>query len=116
MIAVMKSSRIAGLTSINIMPAWCHAEMWREQYPEGTVMQAGMDIAFLKNNYQPNPKLRYCPKIAAPAEAGRKKNLKRYKSPLEQGKKRKKKSAETSEMKLTEIEELELGADMNMGE
>ena len=95
------------------MPSWCYASLWREQFGEGTVLRAGFDISFLKNNYQPNPKLRYCPKIAAPEKIGRKKNLKRKKGPTEQGKKRKRKDKKDN-IKLTDIEELELCGDMNV--
>ena len=49
------------------------------------------------------------PSIAAANKAGRKKNLKRGKSLLETKKKGKKK------VKLTSMEELELGAEMQMG-
>ena len=36
-------------------------------------------------DHHPNPKVRYCPNVAAAAKTGRKKNLKRFKSPLEHG-------------------------------
>ena len=112
MIAATKSSEIPGLSTVNIMPSWCYTSVWREQFGEGTVMRGGLDIQYLKNNYQPNPKLRYCPNIAAAAKAGRKKNMKRFKSPLE--KKAKKRKA-TPKIKLTATEEMELGEDMKMG-
>jgi hypothetical protein len=85
MIAVVKS----GLSSVNVMPSWCYTSVWREQFGEGTVMHAGCDIQYLKDNYQPNQKSRYCPKISAAAKTGRKKNLKRFKSLLEKGAKKK---------------------------
>lgn len=90
MIAVVKSSMIPGLSSVNVMPSWCYTSMWREQFGEGTVMHVGCDIQYLKDNYQPNQKSHYCPKISAAAKSGRKKNLKRFKSPLEKGAKKKK--------------------------
>ncbi len=75
-------------------------------------MQAGIDMAYLKENYQPNPKIRYCPSIAAAAKTRRKKNMKRAKGALERGgKKRKKKD---TKLKLTFMEELELGPEMFM--
>ena len=113
MIAVTKSSTIMGLTSINIMPSWCYTSVWQEQYPEGSGINAVFDIQYLKDNYQPNRKLRYCPKVAAAAKAGRKKNLKRHKSPLESNKK-KKKMKKAKRVELTELEESELGEDMKM--
>ena len=111
MIAVTKSSTIAGLNSVNIMPSWCYTSVWREQYPEGSGMNVGFNIQYLKDNYQPNQKLHYCPKIAAAAKAGRPKNLKRNKGPLENKTKNKK----AKRVKLTEVEELELGEEMKMG-
>ena len=112
MIAVTKSSKIVGLTSINIMPSWFYTSMWKEQLAEGMGIRAGFDIQYLKENYQPNPKHRYCPKIAAAAKAGRKKNLvKCFTSPLEQGAKKMGKKR----VKLSAMEEMELGEDMKMG-
>jgi len=90
MVAVVKSSKIAGLTGMNIMPSWCYTAVWREQFGEGMVMKAGFDINYLRKNSQPNPKLRYCPKMAAAEKTGRKKNMTKYKSPLEKGTKKRK--------------------------
>jgi len=90
MVAVVKSSKIAGSTGMNIMPSWCYMAVWREQFGEGTVMKAGFDITYLRNNSQPNPKLRYCPTMAAAEKTGRKKNMTRYKSLLEKGTKKRK--------------------------
>ena len=112
MIAVTKSSTITGLTSLNVMPSWCYTSVWREQYPEGSGINAGFDLQYLKDNHQPDRKLRYCPKIAAAAKAGRPKNLKRIKGPLENKKKKKKK---VKRVELTELEESELGEEMKMG-
>ena len=109
MIAATKLSQITGLTSINVMPSWCYTAVWREQYGEGTVMHGGVDMAHIKNHYQPNWKLKYPPSIAAAAKLGRKKNLKRGKGPLEKKGKKKK-------VKLTPMEELELGAEMDAEE
>lgn len=111
MVAVTKSSKVQGLTRVNIMPSWCYTALWKEQFGEGTVMDGGFDINFLKTTYQPNPKLRYCPKIAAPEKAGRKKNLKRHKGPLEKkgggtkGRKKKKKEDEEINEDLMKLEE-----------
>ncbi len=55
-------------------------------------MKAGFDIKYLQQNYQPNPKARYCPNVAAAAKSGRPKNMKRIKSPLEEGSKKKKRN------------------------
>lgn len=112
MVAVSKSSKIAGLTSVNIMPSWCYTAVWREQFGEGTVLKAGFDIHYLKNLYQPNPKLRYCPKVAAAEKTGQKRNLTRYKSPVEQnGKKKKKNKKEESDNDLTEADIMGVGED-----
>ena len=89
MIAATKSSKIPGLTSINVMPSWCYTAVWREQFGQEASMHCGFDMQYLKDHYQPNPKARYCPKVAAAAKSGRKKNMKRFKSPLEEGGKKK---------------------------
>ena len=52
-----------------------------------------------------------CPSIAAAAKTGRKKKMKRAKGALERGGKRKKKD---TKLKLTFMEELELGPEMLM--
>ena len=90
MVAVMKSTKVPGLTSMNMMPSWCYTAVWREQFGKGMVLNTGFDIHYLNNNYQPNPKLRYCPKMAATEKTGRKKNMNRHKSPLELSAKKKK--------------------------
>lgn len=113
MIAVVKSSRITGLSSVNVMPSWCYTSVWREQFGSGTFMHAGFDIQYLKDKYQPNPKSHYCPKIAAAAKTGRKKNLKRFKSPLEKGaSKKRRKSKKNPALEVTESGEDGQMADM----
>jgi hypothetical protein len=112
MIAATKSLKIQGLTRVNIMPSWCYTAVWREQFAEEATMQAGLDMMYIKQHYVPNPKIRYCPSIAAAAKTGRKKNIKRVKGALE----RKGKQSKKEPMhKLTSIEELELGPEMFLG-
>ena len=110
-VAVMKSTKVPGLTSVNMMPSWCYTAVWREQFGMGTVLNAGFDIHYLKNNYHPNPKLRYCPKMAAAERTGRKKSLRRHKSPLElsaKTTKRKKKDKKGDEEEVMESDGAEL--------
>lgn len=70
MVAVTKSSKIAGTTIVKLMPLWSYMALWREQFGEGTVLNTGFDIHYLKNNHKPNPKLWYYPKIAAVEKTG----------------------------------------------
>ena len=108
MVVVIKSSRIEGLEQLNVMPTWCTTAMWRKQYPKNSGIRADFDIRGLKAKYEPDHNLRYCPKLAAPRKAGRPKNKKRLKSPLEGGKGKKKPS---NDVTTTEHEEVD-----NMGE
>lgn len=95
MVAVLKSAQVTSLNTVNIMPSWCYTEVWREQHPNGMAMAAGVNMEALRNGY-PNPKVRYCPSIAAPAKGGRPKKMKRQKGPLEGSAKKKKKSTKKS--------------------
>jgi hypothetical protein len=87
MVAVVKSSRIEGLTATNSMPVWWTMECWRNQYPADTNETCHFDMDTLRSTPE-DAAMRCCPLYAAPRKAGCPKNNKRMKSPLE-GKKRK---------------------------
>jgi hypothetical protein len=95
MVAVVKSSRIEGLTATNFMPVWWTTERWCNQYPADTneTCHFGMDTLRLTPE---DAAMRYCPPYAAPRKAGCQKNNKRMKSPLE-GKKKRKSTGSTRE-------------------
>jgi hypothetical protein len=82
MIAVVKSSRVEGLTSTNAMPSWWSTNKWRNQYPQGHIC-ANIHLSTLTTNHTADPTCRYCPPSIAPRKAGRPKTPKRLKSPLE---------------------------------
>jgi hypothetical protein len=88
MVAVVKSSRIEGLTATNSMPVWWTTECWHNQYPADTNETCHFDMDTLRETPE-DAAMRYCPPYAAPRKAGRPKNNKRMKSPLEGKKKRK---------------------------
>jgi hypothetical protein len=88
MVAVVKSSRIDGLTATNSMPVWWTTECWRNQYPADTNETCHFDMETLRSTPE-DTAIRYCLPYAAPRKAGRPKNNKRMKSPLEGKKKRK---------------------------
>ena len=98
MIAVVKSSRVEGLTSNNAMPNWWTTQMWRKQYPKWNGHEI-LNNSSLTSNHTPEPIWRYCPPYAAPSKPGRPKIPKRFKSPLEQMKKKK---AKVGEHKMSE--------------
>ena len=50
MIAVVKSSRVDGLTATNAMPSWWLTEKWSNQYPQGTQC-ATINMSTLTNNH-----------------------------------------------------------------
>ncbi len=88
MVAVVKLSRIEGLTATNFMPVWWTMECWRNQYPVDTNETFHFDIDTLRSTPK-DAAMRYCPSYAAPRKAGYPKNNKRMKSPHERKKKRK---------------------------
>ncbi len=88
MVAVVKSSRIEGLTATNSMPVWWTMECWRHQYPADTNETCHFDMNTLRETPE-DAAMRYCLPYAAPRKAGCPKNNKSMKSPLERKKKRK---------------------------
>jgi hypothetical protein len=88
MVAVVKSCRIEGLTATNSMPVWWTTECWCNQYPADTNETCHFDMDTLRETPE-GAAMRYYPPYAAPRKAGRPKNNKRMKSPLERKKKRK---------------------------
>ncbi len=95
MVAVVKSSRIEGLTATNSMPVWWTTECWHNQYPADTNETCHFYMDTLRSTPE-DAAMRYCPPYAAPRKAGRPKNNKRMKSPLE-GKKKRKSTGSTRE-------------------
>ena len=87
MIAVVKSGRIEGLTPTNAMPFWWTTECWKRQYPEDVEVSCNFDLSTLRRTPE-DGLMRYCPPYTAPNKAGRPKNEKRMKSPVEGTKKR----------------------------
>ncbi len=66
-------------------------ECWHNQYPVYTNETCHFDMDTLRSTPE-DVAMRYCPPFAAPRKAGRPKNNKHMKSPLEWKKKKKKKS------------------------
>jgi hypothetical protein len=95
MVAVVKSSRIEGLTATNSMPVWWTMECWCNQYPADTNATCHFDMDTLRSTPE-DVAMRYCLPYAAPRKAGCPKNNKRMKSPLE-GKKKGKSTGSTRE-------------------
>jgi hypothetical protein len=88
MVAVVKSSRIEGLTASNAMPYWWSTECWRNQYPVDINVTCNFDMEALRATLEDGT-MRYCPPYAAARKAGRPKLDKRLKSALEGKSKRK---------------------------
>jgi hypothetical protein len=88
MVAVVKSSRIEGLTPTNVMPYWWSTECWRKQFPFECNITCDSGIETIQATTA-DTTLKYIPPYAAARKAGRPKMDKRIKSPLEGGKKRK---------------------------
>jgi len=88
MIAVVKISRVDGLTTKNAMPSWWSTKKWRNQYPQG-MQCATINMITLTNKHTADPSWRYCLPSIAWQKSGRPKNAKRFKSPLELTKQKK---------------------------
>jgi len=88
MVAVVKSSRIEGLTASNAMPYWWSTECWRNQFPVDTNVTCNFDMEAIRATPEDRT-MRYCPPYAAARKTGRPKIDKRLKSPLEGKSKRK---------------------------
>ena len=97
MIAVVKSSRVEGLTSTNAMPCWWYTKKWRNQYPQGQI-GSNINMSSLTANHTADPTWRYCQPSIAPRKAGRPKTETRFKSPVELTKQKKAKVSVQQEM------------------
>jgi hypothetical protein len=82
MVAVVKSSRIEGLTASNAMPYWRSTECWRNQFPVDTNVTCNFDMKLLRATPE-DKTMRYFPPYAAARKTGCPKLDKRLKSPLE---------------------------------
>ncbi len=69
MVAVVKASRIEGLTPISCMPQWWMTLHWQKQYPPHSVLSCDFNIMTLGMT-SPNTSLKYCPPYSAPNKAG----------------------------------------------
>ncbi len=95
MVAVVKLSRIEGLTATNSMPVWWTTECWCNQYLADTNETCHFDMDTLRSTLE-DAVMRYCPPYAAPRKAGRPKNNKCMKSLLEGKIKRREKLEKTT--------------------
>jgi hypothetical protein len=83
-IAVAKSSaQKTGFTVLNSMPQWWTAAAWKSQFPSDDGFHGIFDLWLLKENYEPDDSIHYCPDFAGPRKKGRPKKNSRAKSPLE---------------------------------
>ena len=91
MAAVVCSSRIAGLTRLNIMPFWWTRKQWQQQFPQEVTSFCCANMEEIRANYVADDFVRYCPSWSAPKKPGRPSKGKRRLSGLEiaQGKKKK---------------------------
>ena len=91
MAAVVCSSRIAGLSRLNIMPFWWTRKQWQEQFPQEVTSICHANMEVIRAEYKADDFMRYCPSWSAPKKPGRPSKGKRKLSALEiaQGKKKK---------------------------
>ena len=65
MVAVVKSSRLAGLTATNSMPVWWTMECWHNQYPVDTNETCHFDMDTLRLTPE-DAAMSYCPPMLHP--------------------------------------------------
>ena len=65
------------------MPAWWTVAAWRSQFPADDRFFGTFDLQAIKDNYQPDASIHYCPDFAGPRKKGRPKKNSRAKSALE---------------------------------
>jgi hypothetical protein len=102
MVAVVKASRIEGLTPIDCMPQWWMTSHWQKQYPSPYVLSCDFNMTTLRM-ISPFISLKYCLPYSAPNKAGQPKMNKRIKSPLELATKKKAKPTLMNAMESAEI-------------
>ena len=99
MVAVVKLSRIEGLTATESMPIWWSTVCWCNQYPANTTVTCNFDMDMLRT-FPEDAAMRYhCPPYTAPRKAGHHKIGKRIKNSLK-GKKKIKSIVSTQEAQL----------------
>jgi hypothetical protein len=64
MVAVVKSSRIEGLTASNTMPYWWSTECWRNQFPVDANITCDFDMEAIRATPEERT-ISYCPPYAA---------------------------------------------------
>ena len=83
-IAVAKSpAQRNGYTVLNSMPIHWTAATWRLQFPMDDMFAGTFDLDLLKERYDPDNSIHYCPEFAGMRKKGRPKKTSRAKSPLE---------------------------------
>jgi hypothetical protein len=80
MVVVAMSSKIEGLTRIQIMPYWWTTAHWRAQYAMDVYCKTDISLNTVKSMTVPEDRLRYCPSWTAAKKKGRPKADNREKS------------------------------------
>ena len=92
MMAVAKSGRVNGMAVEDLMPWWWTTRQWRLQLPKELYVLANVSMSSLREKWDGDMKIKYCPDWTASRKAGRPKKGTRIPSAIEIGvKKRNKK-------------------------
>jgi hypothetical protein len=76
MVAIVKASKIEGLSQIQIMPYWLTSAHWRAQYAADVHCRTDVSMNAVKTTSNPEDDLRYCPAWTAGNKKGQpKKNI-----------------------------------------
>ena len=90
MVAVVKSGRINGITVEDLMPWWWTTRQWHLQLPKDTNVLSNISISSLKEAFNTNLKIHYCPDLTTANKAGQPKKGKHIPSAVEIGGKKRK--------------------------
>jgi hypothetical protein len=70
MVAIVKASKIKGLSRIQIMPYWLTSAHWQAQYPANVNYRTDVLMNAVKATLNPEDDLRYCPAWTAGNKKG----------------------------------------------
>jgi hypothetical protein len=83
MVAIVKASKIEGLSRIQIMPYWLTSAHWQAQYTADVICRTDDLMNAVKTTSNPEDDLRYCPAWTAGNKKGRPKKNIRQKSVID---------------------------------
>jgi hypothetical protein len=69
-VAIAKSTKVEELNLVSLMPFWWTTAAWKQQFPKNTSIGTSIDIEYLKEKYEVDNSIHYCPNFAAVRKKG----------------------------------------------